>query len=289
MPATVASASSTTTIPKGTCWSVANTRAIEIVLICIGLLVTAALGEAPATAPSPMTQYMGREIAQTMHYSGAEWLTRESRQREEDCATMLKALNVKPGDVVCDLGCGNGFYTLKLAEMVGPSGKVLAVEIQPEMLEMLRVRAERAHVENIERILGTAVDPKLPEGQVDLVLMVDVYHELSNPAEVLAAVRKSLKPTGRMAQVEFRAEDEKVPIKPLHKMSKAQILKEIPANGFKLIEQFNGLPWQHLMFFQRDEAPATRAATRAAATRPTGRGAEVLTTPCLAAGRDEHR
>jgi ubiquinone/menaquinone biosynthesis C-methylase UbiE len=202
--------------------------------------------------PPPAKEYKGREIAQTMHFLGAPWLTRESRDREEDCNTMLAALKVKPGDTVCDLGCGNGFYTLKLAELVGEQGQVFAVDIQREMLELLKDRAAEEKVTNIKPVLGTLVDPKLPEASVDLVLLVDVYHEFSHPEQMLTAIRKSLKPTGRVALVEFRAEDPDVPIKPLHKMSKAQIMKEFPPNGFKLVEEFDKLPWQHLMFFQRE-------------------------------------
>jgi len=202
--------------------------------------------------PPPAKEYMGREIAQTMHFLGAPWLTRESRDREEDCKAMLAALQVKPGDTVCDLGCGNGFYTLKLAELVGNKGQVYAVDIQREMLEFLKERAEGERVTNIRPVLGTLVDPKLPAESMDLVLLVDVYHEFSHPPQMLAAIRKSLKPRGRVALVEFRAEDPEVPIKPLHKMSKAQILKEFPPNGFKLVEEFDKLPWQHLMFFERE-------------------------------------
>jgi SAM-dependent methyltransferase len=207
----------------------------------------------PADLPPALTHYMGREIAQTMHYTGAPWLVRESRQREEDCVTMLKQLDVKPGMIVADLGCGNGFYTTKLAKMVGESGIVIGVDIQKEMLAMLRKAADDEKLTNIVLTLANAVDPKLPEGKVDLVLVVDTYHEVSNPQEVLAGVRKSLAPHGRMALVEFRAEDPNVPIKELHKMSKKQIMKEIPANGFKLVGEFDGLPWQHLMFFERAE------------------------------------
>ena len=204
--------------------------------------------------PPPLTHYMGREIAQTMHFTGAPWLTRESRNREEEPAKLMKALSLKPGMTVCDLGCGNGFYTLKLAKEVGPTGKVLAVEIQSEMLDMLQDRAKKAGVKNIQSILGTVIDPKLPDNAVDLILVVDVYHEMDHPVEMLAALRKSLSKTGRLVLVEFRAEDPNVPIKELHKMSKAQINKEIPANGFKLVEQYDDLPWQHVMFFERDDA-----------------------------------
>jgi SAM-dependent methyltransferase len=208
---------------------------------------------APDKSPPPLKFYKGREIADAMHYAGAGWLVRESREREEDCATMLKALHIKPGQTVCDMGCGNGFYTLKLSSLVGKECQVLAVDIQPEMLGLLRERAKEHKLDNIKPILGTPTDPNLPEGKIDLILCVDVYHEFSNPEEMLSAMRKSLKPGGRIALVEFRAEDPKVPIKPLHKMSKQQILREWPANGFTLVEQFDKLPWQHLMFFEADD------------------------------------
>lgn len=204
--------------------------------------------------PAP-ERYMGRRIARTMHYLGAPWLMRDTRQRQEDCRLLLKALNVKPGQVVCDMGCGNGFYTLQLARLVGDDGRVLAVDIQPEMLHMLDTRAKQSGITNVELIHSTQVDPKLAEGSVDLILLVDVYHEFSHPEKMLATMRKALKPEGRIALAEFREEDPAVPIKPLHKMSKKQIMKEFRPNGFKLVEQFDKLPWQHLMFFQRDETP----------------------------------
>ena len=149
---------------------------------------------------------MGRKIAVTMHYTGAPWLVRESREREEECSTLLKALNLKPDDVVCDLGCGNGFYALKIARLV-PRGKVIGVDIQPEMLRMLRERARISGVKNIELELGTLSNPKLPSGKVDLVFCVDAYHEFSHPEKMLRAIRKSLSKNGRLALVEFRAED----------------------------------------------------------------------------------
>jgi ubiquinone/menaquinone biosynthesis C-methylase UbiE len=204
--------------------------------------------------PPPKIRYKGREIAVTMHYLGAPWLTRESREREEDCAMLLAALNIKPGQAVCDMGCGNGFYTLQIAKRVGEAGRVLAVDIQSEMLHLLSERAKEAQISNIETIQGTPIDPKLPAGGVDLILLVDVYHEFSHPQQMLAAMRTALKPGGRIALAEFRLEDREVPIKLLHKMSKKQILKEFPPNGFKLVEQFDKLPWQHLMFFERDDS-----------------------------------
>jgi SAM-dependent methyltransferase len=185
---------------------------------------------------------MGRQIAQTMHFEGAPWLIRDNREREERCSLMLANLGVKPGMTVCDMGCGNGFYSLQLARLVGPTGRVLAVDIQPEMLKMLEEREAAAKIDNVDTILGTLHDPKLPEGAVDLILLVDVYHEFSHPEHMLAAMRRALKPDGLIALVEYRAEDPSVPIKPLHKMSKRQILNEFPANGFKLVKEFDRLP-----------------------------------------------
>ncbi len=217
------------------------------------LFVSAQQPAAQAEAPPPLTEYMGRQIAQTMHYTGAEWLIRNEREREERCSLMLTNLGVKPGMTVCDMGCGNGFYSLKLAQMVGPDGEVLAVDIQPEMLELLKQRAARARLANVKPIQGTLIDPKLPDGKVDLILCVDVYHEFSHPEHMLRAMRRSLAPNGLLVLVEFRAEDPEVPIKPLHKMSKAQIMTELPANGLRLAKEFDRLPWQHMMFFERDE------------------------------------
>jgi ubiquinone/menaquinone biosynthesis C-methylase UbiE len=216
-------------------------------------VLISSLATAKEPIPELLTHYMGREIAVTMHYTGAPWLMRDSRQREEDCEQLLKALNAKPGQVICDMGCGNGFYSLKLAEMVGPAGKVIAVDIQSEMLAMLRAAMRKQKVKNIRPLLGTPVDPRLEPNSVDLVLLVDVYHEFSYPEQMLAAIRKSLKPRGRVALVEFREEDPLVPIKPLHKMSKTQIMKEFPANRFRLVEEYDQLPWQHLMFFEKSE------------------------------------
>ena len=231
---------------------------------CCGLLLFAAwipgvVGGAPLTIdlaidpaveiPPAATHYMGREIAQTMHYTGAPWLVRESRQREEDCRLMLDALEIRPGQTVCDLGAGNGFYTLALAEMVGPEGLVYAVDIQPEMLRMLSHRAAEQRIDNIRLILGSPIDPRLPEGEIDLVLCVDVYHEFSHPEPMLARIRESLSAEGRVALVEFRGEDPAVPIKPLHKMTKAQVRAELEPAGFRSAGEFDRLPWQHLMFF----------------------------------------
>lgn len=225
------------------------------ILIGLGLccLVSSAWSQeknAPAVKAETPREYMGRPIAQTMHYLGAEWLVRNDREREERCSLMLASLGVKPGQRVCDMGCGNGFYTLQLAKMVGSEGHIYAVDIQPEMLKMLNDRADAAKISNITPILGTGKDPRLPRAQLDMILLVDVYHEFSYPAEMLAEMKLSLAPGGSLVFVEFRAEDPKVPIKEEHKMAKAQVIKELEANGYRLSNTFDKLPWQHMLWFQ---------------------------------------
>ena len=206
---------------------------------------------AAVDTPPTLTHYMGRTIAPTMHFAGAPWLTRETRQWQEDGALLLRQLRVQPGMTVCDMGCGNGFYSLKLARRVGPQGQVLAVDIQPQMLRFLAQQIKESELANIRLLQGTPVDPRLPREAVDLILCVDVYHEFSRPGQMLAAMRAALKADGHLVLVEFRAEDPHVPIKPLHKMSKRQILKELQPHGLRLVRQFDGLPWQHMMFFAR--------------------------------------
>ena len=217
--------------------------------------------DASIPIPPAATHHCGREIAQTMHFTGAPWLVRESRQREEDCRLMLDALDVRPGQTICDMGCGNGFYTLELARRVGPKGLVYAVDIQPEMLRMLAEAAGREGLTNIRPVLGTAIDPRLPAAAIDLCLCVDVYHEFSHPDAMLARVRESLADGGRLALVEFRGEDPAVPIKPLHKMTKAQIRSELQPAGFRVVGEFDRLPWQHLVFLGVQQ-PGERAAGR---------------------------
>ena len=224
------------------------------VAVCACGQTVAWTAEDDPSVPPALTEYKGREIAQTMHFNGAPWLVRENREREEDCEKMLANLGVKPGMTICDMGCGNGFYTLRLAKMVGPDGHVLAVDIQPEMLSLLHQRARKEGVTNITPILGSVIDPYLPADSVDRVLCVDVYHEFSHPEQMLAALRKAMKPDGRLVLVEFREEDVTVPIKPLHKMSKRQVNKELQPNGYRLVSEFDGLPWQHMMFFGKDDA-----------------------------------
>jgi len=233
---------------------------LTLFLIGLGLSIPGTADAQPQTVPidaaidlsvpipPAQTHHFGREIAQTMHFTGAPWLVRESRQREEDCRTMLKALEVKPGQTVCDMGCGNGFYTLQLARLVGPQGLVYAVDIQPEMLQMLAHNAAEAGLTNIRPVLGTPIDPRLPVAAIDMMLCVDVYHEFSHPEAMLAKIRESLAPDGQMVLVEFRGEDAEVPIKPLHKMTKQQVRTELEPAGFEMVREFDRLPWQHLLF-----------------------------------------
>jgi len=203
----------------------------------------------PEPLPPPLSHYMGREIATTMHWSASDWLWRESREAEESSAQMLAALGVRAGQTVCDLGAGSGYHTLHLSRMVGAEGRVLAVDIQAEMLALLSEKAREAGAENIELILGEVADPLLPAASCDLVLMVDVYHEISYPAEVLAKLKAALRPGGRVAFVEFRGEDPDVPIKKNHKMTAAQVREELEASGYRLDSTYDELPWQHLMMF----------------------------------------
>jgi ubiquinone/menaquinone biosynthesis C-methylase UbiE len=195
-----------------------------------------------------------------MSHQGAPWLIRPQREQEENVSESFEQLGQRPGMTVVDLGCGNGFWTLPMAREVGQAGRVLAVDIQREMLQKLKLRGEQQKRTNIELILGKVNDPRLPVAEVDMVLMVDVYHEFSHPESMLWSIRRALKPEGVVALLEYREEDPEVPIKPRHKMSKHQISKEYRANGFKLVREYNGLPWQHLMFFARDDSPLKQIA-----------------------------
>jgi ubiquinone/menaquinone biosynthesis C-methylase UbiE len=195
--------------------------------------------------------YMGREIAQVMSHFGANWLDRKEREKEEAPSKLLPALKIKPGSSVADVGCGSGYYSLKLSEAVGPKGKVYANDIQPEMLAIVREKMKAKNITNIEPIQCTVTDPKLPAGKVDMILLVDVYHEFSHPYEVMVELVKSLAPGGRVVFVEFRLEDPKVPIKLVHKMSKQQVLKEMEPHALKHVETLDTLPWQHVIIFEK--------------------------------------
>jgi len=196
--------------------------------------------------------YMGREIAQVMGPGGILWLERPEREVEEQPQRVIDALAIVPGQTVVDLGAGSGYYSFRIAPLVGSRGKAIAVDIEPAMLHVIQQRAEREHVANLVTIQSTACDPHLPDGTVDILFMVDVYHELSCPYEMMQKVRAALKPGGRVALIEFRQEDPKVMIKAVHKMSEAQIIREMRAVGLKHVKTVETLPIQHLAIFEKN-------------------------------------
>jgi ubiquinone/menaquinone biosynthesis C-methylase UbiE len=192
----------------------------------------------------------GRIIAGVMGHEGAPWLDRPEREAEERPSRAIQDLKLEPGMVVADFGAGSGYYTERLARAVGPTGRVLAVDLQPEMLQMVGTRAKKLGLTNIELVRSTPDDPHLPPGVVDLILMVDVYHELAAPQRVLRVMKASLSPRGRIAILEFRKEDPKIPIREEHKMSVQQAVQEFGAEGYELDRRVDSLPWQHLLVFK---------------------------------------
>ena len=196
--------------------------------------------------------YMGREIAHVMGWQGAGWLERPEREREENASKLMPALDIKAGETVCDFGAGTGFHTVKLSKLVGDKGKVYAVDVQKEMITMMQRRFKQEKIGNVVLVQNTEKDPKLPQNAIDLILMVDVYHELSYPYEAMTELVKALKPGGRMVFVEFRLEDKKVPILDVHRMSIAQVKKEMAAHPqMKHQKTLGHLPWQHVIIFER--------------------------------------
>jgi len=204
--------------------------------------------------------YLGREIARVMGHEGADWLERPGRQEEERPDLLIKELNLKPGEVVADIGAGSGYYSWRAAQQVGPTGLVYAVDIQQEMLDLLARRMAERKVSNVRGVLGTAMDPGLPAASVDVVLLVDVYHEFEHPHEMMKSICASLKSGGRVVLVEFRAEDPRVPIKEVHKMSEKQVRKEMAEHPLTWVSTSNVLPWQHVIQFQKSSPPAKGAA-----------------------------
>jgi ubiquinone/menaquinone biosynthesis C-methylase UbiE len=195
--------------------------------------------------------YMGREIAQVMGHEGASWLDRPEREAEEAPSLLLKALKLKPGMTIADIGAGSGFLTFPMARLVGPKGKVLAVDIQPEMLEIINQKMPEQNVKNVVTILGTITDPKLPPNSTDLALMVDVYHEFDHPYEMTESMVRGLKKGGRLVFVEYRKEDPNVPIKLVHKLSVAQVRKEMSLFPLRFKETSSVLPRQHIIIFEK--------------------------------------
>jgi ubiquinone/menaquinone biosynthesis C-methylase UbiE len=194
--------------------------------------------------------YMGREISHVMGHQGIDWLERDNREDEEAPSKAIAALDLKPDAVIADIGAGSGYYTFRIAELV-PEGKVMAVDIQPEMIAFLEAKEAELGLNNVTAHLGTIEDTQLDPESIDAALMVDAYHEFSHPREIMESIFSALRPGGKVFLLEYRAEDPSVPIKPLHKMSEAQAIKEMESVGLKWETTHDFLPWQHLMVFEK--------------------------------------
>lgn len=246
---------------------------IRICIVCVGLAglilsgcsdlgPTVADSTATATGSGPYTQrvihnpdgigkfYLGREIAQVMGHQGAAWLERPNRQVEEQPDAVVKALNFQPTDVVADIGAGTGYFSFRISPLV-PDGKVFAVDVQPEMIDILNFFKQDYQAMNVEPVLGSETDPHLAANSVDLALMVDAYHEFAYPQEMMQGIVSALKPGGRVVLLEYRGENPLIPIKGLHKMTQRQVRKEMQAVGLVWQQTQEFLPQQHLMIFQK--------------------------------------
>lgn len=194
--------------------------------------------------------YMGREIAQVMGHQGIHWLERPTRELEEQPKKCIELMELKPTDVVADIGAGSGYFSFRMAAKV-PQGKIIAEDIQPEMIETVKATALQKQITNVEALLGTIEDPKLPLAGVDGVLMVDAYHEFDHPREMMEGIYRGLRPGGHVYLVEYRAEDERVMIKPHHKMTISQAKKEMVVVGLVFVKSLEDLPQQHFMVFEK--------------------------------------
>jgi ubiquinone/menaquinone biosynthesis C-methylase UbiE len=219
-----------------------------VIAVVIACTLAAAAQQAARPGFHPIS---GRQYANVMSYRGADWLDREERDIEEDPDAALEALDLAPGLVVADVGAGSGYMTVRMAQRVGVEGRVYATDIQPEMIELLEERLADERITNVVPVLGLVDDPKLPEGAIDLELLVDVYHELSEPQKMLRGLRRALKPGGRLVLLEYRKEDPNIPILELHKMSVEQAKLEVEAEGFELTRVDERLPRQHILVFTK--------------------------------------
>ena len=210
--------------------------------------ITVLVQPAPGAERHPVS---GRRIAPVMGAGAADWLVRPEREREENPDLALELIGIPEGITVADIGAGVGYYSLKFAERVGPRGKVYATDLQPEMLRLLRTRVQKAGVKNVVAVPGGVSETNLPDGQMDLVFLADVYHEFSEPQRMLASIARAMKPDARLVLLEFRAEDPNVPIREEHKMTVAVARQELEAEKFRLEKVIPGLPWQHILVFRK--------------------------------------
>lgn len=212
------------------------------------VVLSVAVVAAQSTGVHPIS---GRRYAGVMGFQGADWLERTEREIEEEPETALNAIGIAPGSTVADVGAGSGYFAVRMARRVGAQGRVYANDLQPEMLAMLASRLQKEGVPNVTLVQGTVDDPKLPAASIDLILMVDVYHEFSQPQIMLRRMREALKPGGRLVLLEYRKEDPSVPIRPEHKMSVAEAKLEVEAEGYTLSRVDSALPRQHILIFTR--------------------------------------
>lgn len=233
--------------------------AVAVTSVFVALLM-ASCAPGPAPAQSEDDVYEGREIAGVMSWRGASWLERDSRNQEENTELLMQELPIEKGDTVVDMGCGSGYFARLMSPLVGRRGRVLCVDIQPQMIEIARRLAQEAGLANIEFVLSTATDPKLPDGEIDLILLVDVYHEFAEPKPMLEAMRRALAPDGVAALVEYRLEGNSASwIRPDHRMSIEQVEKEWLPAGYREVRRFDGLPSQHLFLFTPSDRPEADA------------------------------
>jgi len=196
--------------------------------------------------------YMGREVAYLMGFQGINWLERSEREIEEDVSTLIKNMEIKTDDTIADIGAGSGYHVFRMAPLA-ENGLVYAVDIQPEMLEAIELKKRSKRVSNVETVLGSEKSINLPKNSLDKILLVDVYHEFSYPAEMVGSIKNALKSNGQLFLIEYRGEDSSVPIKKIHKMTVKQSIKEMEAAGFRLKENIDNLPWQHCMIFEKKQ------------------------------------
>jgi precorrin-6B methylase 2 len=222
-------------------------RAVAIPVVLVAAMAAAPAGQARRHPVS------GRVLAPTMGVEGAAWLDRPEREAEEAPSKAIAALEIRPGAVVADVGAGSGYYTVRLATAVGPTGRVVATDLQAGMLDIIRRRVAREKLTNVALVQGRADDPVLPSKTFDLILLVDVYHELAEPQIFVRKLKEALKPGGRLVLIEFRREDPRVPIREEHKMSVSQVRQELGADGFRIQQVIDVLPWQHIIVLQPAE------------------------------------